>query len=201
MPRISREDNRSLTREKLLDAAEELFAKRGYNGVSVDQVADTAGFSKGAVYSNFENKEELFLALFDRHVEREAEIWRKIFETPQTLVARMEAVKAMLTNKPDADSVWTMLELEFALYAMRGGDAREKLAHRYASIRKSMSAAFEMHFVENNLEPTMPPDELATLLFSTAFGVRIQISLDENAVSQNFWENTLNHLLGQSQIK
>jgi AcrR family transcriptional regulator len=63
MPRLTREQSQAATREKLLEAARANFARHGYSATSIDRIADEAGFSKGAVYSNFRNKEDLFLAV------------------------------------------------------------------------------------------------------------------------------------------
>src|ERR1700754_5282950 len=63
MPRLTREQSQAATREKLLAAARVNFARDGYSATSIDRIADEAGFSKGAVYSNFRSKEDLFLAV------------------------------------------------------------------------------------------------------------------------------------------
>ena len=72
MPRLTRAEQRDLTRTRLLDAAEKVFVDRGFHAASVDEVAEEAGYSKGAVYSNFENKDELFLAVLERRVDSRA---------------------------------------------------------------------------------------------------------------------------------
>lgn len=59
--RLTREESQAQTRGRLLDAARTVFAGRGYHGASVEEIAEEAGYSKGAVYSNFESKEEIFL--------------------------------------------------------------------------------------------------------------------------------------------
>ena len=64
-----REEQRAQTRLDLLDAAARVFAERGYHGASVDLVAEAAGYTKGAVYSNFDSKEDLFLELLDRRID------------------------------------------------------------------------------------------------------------------------------------
>ena len=64
--RLTRAEQRDVTRSRLLDAAEKVFVDRGFHAASVDEVAEEAGYSKGAVYSNFENKDELFLAVLER---------------------------------------------------------------------------------------------------------------------------------------
>lgn len=66
MVRLKRSESQALTREKLVDAAMHLFRRDGYSATSVERIADEAGFSKGAVYSNFETKEAIFLTVLDR---------------------------------------------------------------------------------------------------------------------------------------
>src|ERR1700734_1182973 len=69
--RLSRQESRLETRTRLLESAAQLFARGGYEGASVDLIAESAGYSKGAFYSNFESKEVIFLELLDVHKRRE----------------------------------------------------------------------------------------------------------------------------------
>ena len=73
MEPLTQERRRQLTREHLLAAAAQVFAERGFHGATLDEVARVAGFTKGAVYSNFASKDDLFLALFKANYEREME--------------------------------------------------------------------------------------------------------------------------------
>src|SRR5262249_53432660 len=68
---LTPERRRAMTRQHLLDAAAIVFARDGFHGATLDEVATAAGFSKGAVYSNFKSKEDLFLALFDERIDRQ----------------------------------------------------------------------------------------------------------------------------------
>src|SRR5579863_10773918 len=77
---LTPERRRQQTRDHLLAAAAQVFADRGFHGASLDEVAAVAGFSKGAVYSNFKNKEDLFLALLESHYEREMAAVRATLE-------------------------------------------------------------------------------------------------------------------------
>src|SRR3954465_6094287 len=67
--RLTRAERREQTRQELLTAAEECFVTGGFHATSVEQVADRAGYTKGAVYSNFASKEDLFFAIYERRVE------------------------------------------------------------------------------------------------------------------------------------
>ena len=73
---------REMTRRHLLEAAAVVFARDGFHGASLDDVAATAGFTKGAVYSNFKSKEDLFLALFDDRLVREAADMQQVLHDP-----------------------------------------------------------------------------------------------------------------------
>src|SRR3954470_3704142 len=70
--RMSREQRRAQTRERVLTAARTVFAGRGFHGASVEEIASEAGFSTGALYSNFEGKEDLFVALMEREIDEHA---------------------------------------------------------------------------------------------------------------------------------
>src|SRR3712207_4431972 len=75
MPRLTRQERQAQTREQLVDAATRVFARRGYAAASIEEIADEAGFTHGAVYSNFGGKEDLFLAVYaERIVRRQGEI-------------------------------------------------------------------------------------------------------------------------------
>src|SRR3954451_8366156 len=60
------ERRRERTRAALVDAAADVFARRGFNGASLDEIAETAGFTRGAIYKHFTGKEDLFFAVCDR---------------------------------------------------------------------------------------------------------------------------------------
>ena len=69
---MTREQSRANTRERLLASARRAFARNGFHGASVEEIASDAGFSTGALYSNFEGKEDLFLVLMEREIDEHA---------------------------------------------------------------------------------------------------------------------------------
>src|SRR5258707_13369469 len=70
--RMTREQSKANTRERLLAAARRVFARSGFHGASVEEIASEAGFSTGALYSNFDGKEDLFLVLMEREINEHA---------------------------------------------------------------------------------------------------------------------------------
>jgi len=195
--RLSREESRRRTRARLLEAAAEVFARCGFHSASVDEVAEAAGFSKGAVYSNFGGKDDLFLALLDQRFEQDVPEWEHAYsKRPQD--ARREAIEDILTKEPRAVD-WTMLELEFFLYAMRSGEARENLAARYERVRESISTTLSRHYAELDVPPPAPPDVLAWLLPALAMGLQVQQGIEPEGSPTDLWAPALRLLLGEAQ--
>jgi AcrR family transcriptional regulator len=123
--RPSRAERKELTRQLLLDAAIDVFAEKGYHGASLDDVADAAGFTKGAVYSNFTRKSDLFRALLEREAGRAAEARRQAIEaTPLELVPD---VAEELARHPGSDRDLEVLLVEFWLAAARDPSLRAPL--------------------------------------------------------------------------
>src|SRR5580658_1804726 len=118
---LTPERRREQTREYLLRAAAEVFAERGFHGASLDQVAAVAGFTKGAVYSNFKNKEDLFLALLESIQQREMDALHATLEGSDVLPeARLpDFVGLIRAQTTELGANWNTLYLEFVLYAMR----------------------------------------------------------------------------------
>ncbi|UOR01309.1 TetR/AcrR family transcriptional regulator [Leucobacter allii] len=145
---------RLATRERLLEAAVEVFAEEGLQGASVEAVCQRAGFTRGAFYSNFSSKEELFLALLEREfARRAANLEAKTAEIAPALRDHQgsldpERAACYITEflAPDGDTAnWYLLETEFALLAMRDPESApgyaELLTRSYASIAGLVEAA------------------------------------------------------------
>lgn len=128
MEPLTPERRRQLTREHLLEAAAIVFARDGFHGATLDDVAATAGFTKGAVYSNFKSKDDLFLALFDDRIERQFAVTTEVLESgPPERAEQFSRIRELLYSVLFRDDAFHALYLEFVLYARRNPAAREKL--------------------------------------------------------------------------
>ena len=124
---LTPERRRQQTRDHLLAAAAQVFAERGFHGASLDEVAAVAGFTKGAVYSNFKNKEDLFLALFRSIYERETEALRETLRASDVPPeARLSDFVALFRDQAHLAGNFGLLYQEFWLYAARNPAAREQ---------------------------------------------------------------------------
>ena len=116
--RLTRAEAKARTREKLLDAAARIFARKGYAGASVEEIAESAGYSISALYSNFASKERLFLELMSARASRRVTAVTEILEDAGDPI---EALAQLLERTADhnRDTDLMALRAEFWLYAVR----------------------------------------------------------------------------------
>src|SRR6516225_3193626 len=167
--RRTQAERREETRELVLAAAAGVFARRGFHATSLDAVAEEAGFSRGAVYYNFADKEELFLELLDRRCAERAQDLRAVFaDNPeddvaatsrQAQLAAQRALEAM-TGDPE----WRALYLEFLAHAARDMAFRRRFSKRSAEMRGALEAIVieRTRSVSGPLE--MEPEQLAVVI-------------------------------------
>src|SRR5580692_10176637 len=117
--RMTREQSRANTRDRLLAAARSVFARSGFHGASVEEIASEAGFSTGALYSNFESKEDLFLVLMEAEIEAHAseisEAVRAKASVAERATGGARQWMAMIEREPES----LLLFMEFWAYGVR----------------------------------------------------------------------------------
>jgi AcrR family transcriptional regulator len=129
------------TQARLLEAAEEIFVRDGFEGAQLDQIAAMAGRSKGAVYTHFKNKEDLFLALFEHRtrssIERLTNIVRKCPDRKQALAAFRDFYLGFVRDK-----AFSILTLEFKLYALRHPESKERFRRAFEMSKANTDTRF-----------------------------------------------------------
>jgi AcrR family transcriptional regulator len=170
------ERRRQHTRDVLLDAAEEVFARRGFEGASLEEIAEAAGYSRGTIYKTFGTKEELFLAVGYRFNER----FLATFEfAPGTAPSSMDLSaiaqhwRGML---PDAKDL--ALSLEFQLYLLRNPAARAQVASQRDQLAAMVASFMEDQARRLGVEWRIPPETVARLVLATADGLYLAAYLD-----------------------
>ncbi|GAA2839044.1 TetR/AcrR family transcriptional regulator [Crossiella cryophila] len=177
MPRLSRAESQARTRELLIDTARELFLRDGYHATSLEKVAEAAGFSKGAVYSNFRNKDELCLAVLDALHLAEATQIVAAFQSSADSEQRLAAFDAW-AQRMLGDTGWTLLEVEFAVQARRDPELGGQLARRARGLHRAIAALIEQQSAELGLRPALSAEVLAPALLSLGIGLGMQRALD-----------------------
>ena len=117
--RFTRAEKRERTREELISAADSLFTGQGFHATSVDEIALEAGYTKGAVYSNFASKDELFLAVYDAHAVGRQRAYAQAVAGTSTLEEGLRAMSWEMTGGVYADPRWVPVLIEFWTHASR----------------------------------------------------------------------------------
>ena len=179
--RMSREESRARTRARVLEAAAAVFAERGFYGASVEEIAERAGFSRGAVYSNFEGKEDLFLAVLDAHLEAEAEAAGAAWEgvAPEQVLA---VLRAQAARRAAGARQWALLWAEFWLHVLRHPDLAPKLAARQRARRSVVARMVEDRCRQLGIPLRVPAEHLASLLVAVDDGLVLQEHLEPGAL-------------------
>ncbi|MEQ4717962.1 TetR/AcrR family transcriptional regulator [Nonomuraea sp. B19D2] len=164
---------RPRTRARLLEAAFAVFADRGFHGTSIEDICNHAGFTRGAFYSNFTTKDELFLALFDAHTERVLERLRAI-DPPESDGDVFANVISAATQPSDDERRWYLITTEFTLYAIRNPDAARALAVHENRLREAVAKLLGDLCTELGVEPSTDLDDLARLVIAVIEGARAQ---------------------------
>jgi AcrR family transcriptional regulator len=173
--RLTRAESQAQTRARLLRTARELFLRDGYLATSLDKVAEAAGFSKGAVYSNFRNKDELCLAVLDEiRAERAGEITELLrAATAKERLRRFEGWAERVIGDPQ----WTTLEFEFAVQARRDPALRRELAERLTAVQQVVESAVA-NVAGGTGSPPMTTSEAAVALLCLGVGLGLFRSID-----------------------
>jgi AcrR family transcriptional regulator len=162
--RLSREQSRQQTRARILDAAAELFAERGVAGTSVEQIAERAGYSRGAFYGNFADKHELTLDLLVRRTRREVDEVRSLDATTGDALRRFNRDRAQHLDQ------WLALRLELVLHTLRNPELRPRLAERELIARDAITTGITARLPR----PPADPAFLALIVHALEDGLLIQ---------------------------
>jgi AcrR family transcriptional regulator len=190
--RLTPTRRRELTRRSLLEAAAAVFAREGFHAASLDEVAAAAGFTKGAVYSNFKSKEDLFLALLDDRLEENVAAVQAARDADSPGEGDGFAnIRDVLSYPRMRDPAWTRLYLEFVLYAARNPAAQARLVE---NIRRSHDIALRMIRAEHErlgITSPLPIEELATISLAVFEGLATTHAIDPSLVSRETIDATL----------
>jgi AcrR family transcriptional regulator len=193
--RRSREERRAETRERLLDAAAVVFNRLGYHAATLEAVADAAGYTKGAVYSNFATKQDLFLALVERDSEArvgatEAALGAVSFE--QAIALAPDALR----RQAAADEVRDVLSIEFWLAAMRDPALRERLAIANREALARYGKVMDERVRRAGIEPGFTGSQLAQLANAFTSGLLLQYYLDPEGTDLDAAVRALRRIAG-----
>jgi AcrR family transcriptional regulator len=172
------ERRRQQTRDALVDAAAEVFARRGFEGASLDEIAETAGFTRGAIYKNFGGKEDLFLAVHDRLNEREV---RQFAALRHDGDVDFEGTVKLWRDSLERNRDYSLLAAEFRLYALRHPELHDKVAASFRATVEMVAAFIDEQVALGAAPLGLPPEDLAGIFVTVTDGFNDAAPFDPDA--------------------
>jgi AcrR family transcriptional regulator len=197
--RLTRREKREETRRRLLDAAERVFLRRGLQGSSVEEIAAEAGFTRGAFYSNFNSKDELFVELLHTRVyDRYAKLAEQSQAQPGTpreqLRWGIERMRAMYEGE---DGRWLLrLWLECLTQAARDEEFRKLAATFWSGNRGLLAEGTKTAFKEVGRKPPLSPKQIATAMIALDVGLVVQHLVDPDEAPLDLYVPLFDLLFG-----
>src|SRR4051794_6061665 len=186
--RIGRAERKERTRAELVQAARRTFLRHGFHGASVDLIADEAGYTKGAVYSSFAGKDDLFLAVLDAHFERRAQAYGEIILDQERVEDAYRAVARFLFDSDRREPGWAPLLLEFWAHASRRGDLRRAVAERRERFLEAIAGLIDALARRHGVTFRIPTKEVARGSGALMRGMGVEWLLQPGVVDPGLFE-------------
>jgi AcrR family transcriptional regulator len=189
--RARRRPTRAQTRERLLAAAATVFAERGYEQASLDEISATAGLTKGAIYSSFGSKDDLFYALMSAQInDRLSQITSSI-GSHTTFAELSRDAGRVLSDATAGDPKWHLTFIEFWTRAMRNPKLRRDLAAHRRAARDAIAGSLEDHAARLGVTLPLPAPQLAIVLLALSNGLAIEQLLEPEDADESLLPDLL----------
>jgi len=191
---MTREARRVRTREDLVDAADRLFTANGFHTTTVDAIAADAGYTKGAVYSNFASKEDLFFAVYERRVDAAVRTSERLLADLGTSDA-IDRAAADGASRKGRDDGWLAVFFEFWSHVLRHPELRDRFARIHARNQAPFAAALK----RDGVAPTgtdVAPDELVVAAMAMDVGLALERLVRPDAVDVTLSSRMARRVLG-----
>jgi AcrR family transcriptional regulator len=186
---------RAQTRARLLQAAGEVFAENGYDRASLDDVAAAAGLTKGAVYSSFAGKDELFYALMAERIDQRLALVAAAVDRQSTPEAMTSDAGSELVGLISSQADWHLLFIEFWARAVRDPSRKEELARHRRAAREVIGSFLEQQAAEVGVDLPAPADQLAVAVLALSNGIAIEHLADPESIDPSTFGVILGLLL------
>jgi AcrR family transcriptional regulator len=178
MSPLTRKERQARTREKLMGSASRLFCRRGLEQTSVDEIAQDAGYTKGAFYSNFKTKEELFLAMLDEKFGEEIERIEQALRTDETPDEAARHAGEDVLRFMRSDPEWERLYLEFVAYAGRNDEFRQELLTRCRAMDERLTEVYRRWSEGIGLGHPIPLEDITRITSIMTHGFMLSQQID-----------------------
>jgi AcrR family transcriptional regulator len=182
---------RAHTRAQILDAAEKLFLEKGFRAASVHEIAAAAGYTTGAIYSSFDGKDALFLAVFRRRLDSQERIWRDTLLSVTEVAAAPPAMGAALMRAIQ-EPAWYAVLFEFLSYATREQELARETAEMYGEAPKLVADVLAKAAESSSL----PLERLAPIIVALMRGLALAWFVDPDSRDPSLFSDGVAVLIG-----
>lgn len=159
------------TRARLLESAEKIFARDGFEAAKLEEIAADAGYTRGAFYANFDSKEDLFIALLAEEVDKRMALARqRTVERAKLSLPREQLISIVRHNYIHSlkNRTWNILFLEYKLFVLRHPELRPKVTEMQTRAYATVASSLEAVFTGVAMKPPVPALAAGTALAALA---------------------------------
>jgi len=191
--RLTREESRAQTRATLIAVGRKHFLRYGLGGAVAEKIAEDAGYSRGALYSNFDGKEELFVAVIREEQASRLDFFRSLLKDEPSPKKRVEKFRDALADLV-TDHDWIVLRAEFEVGALRSEPIRKSFVEAHRQQRRNGGELFRDLLRSPDLTSRLSPDEFMTVMINLAHGLAVRQRILGAELSQKSARNLIRSL-------
>jgi AcrR family transcriptional regulator len=197
--RLTRDQQRQQTRERLLNAALEVFEERGYAESSLEEIAERAGYTRKAVYSNFSGKSELLLEIVERRFQSHIDRIEAVLEEETSTEHKTIDVGSIFADYLSQERAWGKLFHEFCSVASRDEAIGTRFRACFRARKQIIVRLVESEVRRRGIELTAPVERLVMGVFALFTGLSVEKMIDPEEVDEALFGEMLG-LLAMSVI-
>jgi AcrR family transcriptional regulator len=197
--RLTRTERQGQTRSQLLHAALRVFLRQGFHGASLDEIAEEAGYTTGAVYSNFKGKDDLFLAVLDAEARRRFPLHTEAMLTAGSIEQGLRASAREMATYAREHPGWTGVYVEFWTHASRRPELRRRVAEQHERLLDTVGGLLEEWTVRWEIEFALPAREVVRGIYFLSRGMGLEALLADQpdpGADQRFEEMFVAYAMG-----
>ncbi|MGI8622568.1 MAG: TetR/AcrR family transcriptional regulator [Solirubrobacteraceae bacterium] len=180
--RLTMQESKARTRKRLIASARKAFLRRGFYGSSMETIAEEAGYTVGALYSQFDGKGELFVAVFEEYVAGRAAEIQAAADAALPVEQQTAEAAAQWVEKLITEPAWFPLFIEFWSHSLRNPELQAKFAVPLGAVRVAVERIVERYAEERGIELPLPAGQIATAIKALGNGIALEKTADPDAV-------------------
>ncbi|HSY37173.1 MAG TPA: TetR/AcrR family transcriptional regulator [Acidobacteriaceae bacterium] len=170
--RLTREESRAQTRANLIAVGRRHFLRYGLGGAVAEKIAEDAGYSRGALYSNFDGKEDLFIAVIQEEQARNLNVYRSLLKEEPSGKKRLKKFRDAIADLM-TDRDWIMLRAEFEIGALRSERIRQRFVELHRLQQRDGSELVRDLLRSPDVTSKWKPEDFITVIINLAHGLAV----------------------------